>query len=144
MSATILVIAIVAVVVFLFLTRAKQRAKAPSETTPGFYTKIAGISYHQPAAKRCSVGETVELIREPDNPYDRNAVRVCRINGSQLGHLNARLAADLAYRIDRGEVYTATISDITGGMREKPTIGINLHIAEPENIGAVISGTRER
>jgi len=35
----------------------------------------------------CVAGEPMRLICEPDNPYDREAVKVCRLNGEQIGYL---------------------------------------------------------
>jgi HIRAN domain len=66
-------------------------------------TKVVGVSYdndddsssRQTIIATCRIGERVELIREPDIPYDGNAIKVCRANGEQLGHLKRRLAAEI-------------------------------------------------
>ena len=42
----------------------------------------------------------VGLVREPHNPYDRNAVMVANIYGSQVGHIKRELAAAMAYVMD--------------------------------------------
>ncbi|EGW13341.1 Ceruloplasmin [Cricetulus griseus] len=44
--------------------------------------------------------EMVSLQREPNNPYDKNAIRVNNVNGDQVGHLKRDLAAALAYIMD--------------------------------------------
>uniref|UniRef100_A0A8D2Q7B0 Helicase like transcription factor n=1 Tax=Varanus komodoensis TaxID=61221 RepID=A0A8D2Q7B0_VARKO len=44
--------------------------------------------------------EMVALQREPNNPYDRNAVKVNNVNGEQVGHIKKELAACLAYIMD--------------------------------------------
>ena len=97
----------------------------------GFYTKVAGISYgnRQRIVSRCEVGEPLQLMREPDNPKDSNAVKVCRLSGEQLGYLNRELAAEISCRIDSGEHYQATISDLTGGTADHPTRGVNLYVS---------------
>lgn len=44
--------------------------------------------------------EMVALQREPNNPYDKNAIKVNNVNGNQVGHLKKDLAAALAYIMD--------------------------------------------
>lgn len=46
-------------------------------------------------------GEMVGLVREPQNPYDRNAVMVTNIYGNQVGHIKKELAAVMAHVMDR-------------------------------------------
>ncbi|XP_042314519.1 helicase-like transcription factor [Sceloporus undulatus] len=43
----------------------------------------------------------VALQREPNNPYDKNAVKVNNVNGDQVGHIKKELAACLAYIMDQ-------------------------------------------
>lgn len=42
----------------------------------------------------------VSLVRQPQNPYDRNAVMVANVYGSQVGHIKRELAALLANIMD--------------------------------------------
>ncbi len=42
----------------------------------------------------------VTLVREPQNPYDANAIRVDNVNGVQIGHINRELASKLAALTD--------------------------------------------
>ncbi|NXX57749.1 HLTF factor, partial [Scopus umbretta] len=44
--------------------------------------------------------EMVALQREPNNPYDKNAVKVNNVNGDQVGHIKKELAAALAGIMD--------------------------------------------
>ena len=46
-------------------------------------------------------GEYVELVREPNNPYDSNAVRVDNLSGQKVGHIQRELAAALAPIVDQ-------------------------------------------
>ena len=61
-------------------------------------TKVAGVTFdnRQAVLARLSAGETIQLRREPDNPYDPNAISVERLNGQQIGYLNRHMAAELA------------------------------------------------
>ncbi len=55
------------------------------------------------------LGDALELVREPDNPYDRNAVRV-DWRGRKLGYVPRAENEALAWAMDRGERLTARIS----------------------------------
>jgi hypothetical protein len=55
------------------------------------------------------VGEPLALAREPDNPYDSNAVRV-EWQGRKLGYVPRRENAALAWGLDRGTPLRARIS----------------------------------
>jgi len=39
----------------------------------------------------------VGLVREPENPYDANAIRVENIAAEKVGHLNRQLAAQVGF-----------------------------------------------
>lgn len=63
------------------------------------HTKIVGVRYYRGYA---SVGERVLLRREPNNPYDKNAIRVDNVMGQQIGHIGRHMAARLApYMVKR-------------------------------------------
>ncbi|KAF0472323.1 SNF2 family helicase [Gigaspora margarita] len=64
-------------------------------------TKIVGIQYYNGIINK---GEAVTLIREPSNPYDKNAIRVDNIMGVQVGHIPRDVAAALAPLADKGEI----------------------------------------
>lgn len=55
------------------------------------------------------VGDTLELVREPDNPHDPSAVMVAW-NGLKLGYVPRRQNDAVAWALDRGEPVTARIS----------------------------------
>jgi HIRAN domain/SNF2-related domain len=52
-----------------------------------------GIRYYRGVAHP---GEYVTLVREPSNPYDRNAIRVDNMRGEKVGHIKRELAAVLS------------------------------------------------
>lgn len=60
-----------------------------------FQCSIAGVSWHQEAVTQAHVGAHVEVIEEPDNPYDTHARRV-EVDGVVVGHLPRAVAARLA------------------------------------------------
>jgi len=68
------------------------------------------------------------LIREPDNRHDRNAIKVCRRNGQQIGYIMAGMAPRLADQLDSGERMDAVLEEIRGGTRDKPYLGVAIRI----------------
>uniref|UniRef100_A0A3B4Z533 Helicase-like transcription factor n=1 Tax=Stegastes partitus TaxID=144197 RepID=A0A3B4Z533_9TELE len=58
---------------------------------------VVGLRYYTGVVNR---GEMVGLVREPQNPYDRNAVMVANVYGNQVGHIKKELAAAMAYVMD--------------------------------------------
>ncbi len=59
--------------------------------------QIVGIRYYSGVARP---GEYVVLVREPSNPYDRNAIRVDNLRGEKVGHVKATMAMHLAGVMD--------------------------------------------
>ena len=65
---------------------------------------VAGFQYHDGQAvwSRLSVGDSLDLLREPDNPYDRQAVAVYRGN-AKLGYVPRVANTAVSQMMDRGE-----------------------------------------
>lgn len=61
--------------------------------------QIVGIRYYNGVAHP---GEFVTLVREPNNPYDHNAIRVDNLRGQKVGHVKATMAKSLAAIMDNG------------------------------------------
>lgn len=64
--------------------------------TRQFHLRLAGVKHcnedgvkRQSIIKRCTVGEELRLIPEPDNPFDSCAIRVCRLNGETIGYIGS-------------------------------------------------------
>ncbi|NXK20046.1 HLTF factor, partial [Arenaria interpres] len=58
---------------------------------------VVGLRYYTGIVNN---NEMVALQREPNNPYDKNAVKVNNVNGDQVGHIKKELAAALAGIMD--------------------------------------------
>ena len=63
--------------------------------------QCVGIRYYQGVAHP---GEFVTLVREPNNPYDRNAIRVDNMHGQKVGHVNKEAAAKLSRLLDNSRL----------------------------------------
>ena len=72
---------------------------------------LAGFRYAEASQvwSELRIGDPLELVREPDNPHDRNAVRV-DWRGRKLGYVPRAENEALAWAMDRGERVTARIS----------------------------------
>ncbi len=86
-----------------------------------FLTGVAGEaqtnqngSHRQSIIARCNDGYLVQLIREPNNPYDQNAIQVVSPHG-QIGYIKSDVAKGLARDMDRGAIVNARIHKIKSG-----------------------------
>lgn len=48
---------------------------------------IVGEAHYQPAIERCSPGDCVEVMHEPDNPYGKDALAVVTLGGDTIGYV---------------------------------------------------------
>jgi hypothetical protein len=60
-------------------------------------------------------GEPVELVPEPKNKHDSNAIAVMSPRGVQLGYINAERAPYIGGRMARGEDAEAIFQGLDGG-----------------------------
>ncbi|MCK4782870.1 MAG: transposase [Desulfobacteraceae bacterium] len=65
-------------------------------------TKVVGVKFEnrQEIIAKLQKGEHIFLRREPGNHYDKNAIRVERLNGEQIGYLSRHLAGSIASVFD--------------------------------------------
>lgn len=73
-------------------------------------------------------GDRIVLERQPDNPYDPNAIAVVW-QGSDVGFLPKEDAAALAPHLDEGRPYKAQIHELKGGVKNYPSYGVRISIA---------------
>ncbi len=74
---------------------------------------LAGFQYYEGGElwEKMKVGDELTLVREPDNPYDSNAVRV-EWQGHKLGYVPRRDNASVARHLDRGGHVEARVSKL--------------------------------
>lgn len=102
-------------------TKPRQESKAPTPPPPlgaplprGIYfCEVKGVTHNNEdgtsrvaAQQLCSVGDTVNLVPEPNNEHDRNAIRVVLQTGQQIGYISARQASRFAGKVP---LLTATV-----------------------------------
>ena len=110
-----------------------------------FHTKVVGVTFRnddgserQDIIARCKPGDELALSSEPDNRYSDNAVAIyCNLRGwfggvktRQLGYLpeESSVAAEVFEHIEGGGGGEAQITEVTGGTRDTPTMGVNIRI----------------
>lgn len=90
------------------LAPAGERVRLLVQSSP-----LAGSQYHALADHLADmqVGDRLELVREPDNPHDRQAIRV-DWRGRKLGYVPRRENRILAAALDNGEPLLARIVEL--------------------------------
>lgn len=75
---------------------------------------LAGAQYYAVDTlwPRMRIGDALELVREPDNRHDRNAIRV-EWQGQKIGYVPRRANRAVASALDRGDRLVARISRLT-------------------------------
>jgi single-stranded-DNA-specific exonuclease len=98
-------------------------------------TRVVGVSYdnRQAVVALLTQWEQIYLIREPDNAFDANAVKVQRWDHQQFGYLNRELAKILAPRMDRlGRPIKGTVIRLIGGYSSASSLGVEVRFRMPE------------
>lgn len=101
----------------------KQRQESKAVKTPAssdahlprgiYFCEVKGVTHPNDdgtsriaAQLLCSIGETVNLVPEPNNEHDRNAIRVALQSGQQIGYISSRQAARFSGKV---HLLTATV-----------------------------------
>ena len=73
----------------------------------------AGLRYHEAKAvwEEMQVGDSLTLVREPENPYDTRAVRV-EWQGHKLGYIPRTENEAVARQMDRGNPLQARLTKL--------------------------------
>lgn len=98
--------------------------------------RVAGVSFYQEALGRCSTGEAVRFVHEPDNPHDETALRVVSNVGEAIGYLPRGSWVHHAIH-ERGRGVSAVIASI--GMSRACILGAQLSVAICDDEPAVAS-----
>jgi len=117
-----------------------------------FYTKVAGVSKknangssRQKIIEECVwKGHPLDLIPEPNNPYDKNAVGVWWSNDRQIGYLSAEVAEEISGEIAAGTPVSAVVTDVTGGDEDRRTRGVNILIRIGADAEAAIAVSAQK
>lgn len=105
-----------------------------------FVTKVVGVSFcddypnniYAIAKDVALMTAACQLVREPNNQHDGNAIRV-DVNGSTLGHLPRLISLILAPKIDRGERWIASVHSIIVSQENVNQPGLKINVWREEN-----------
>lgn len=118
----------------------------PRKKMRSFYTKVVGVTFNnddgsgrQEIIRRyCKPGGDLIMAAEPNNPCADHAVAIYvvkrgwfgRTKQYQIGYLsdNSGAAQRVFDHAMGGGAAAVEISDVTGGTRDKPNIGVNIEI----------------
>lgn len=108
------------------LYREKHTGSSSIADADMFYSKLVGVTFgdRQKVIVTLTEGEQLKLMREPDNPYDSNAIRAITSAGYDAGHIRREIAAEIAPLIDAGIPYHCYVTAVTGG--GKYSYGVNV------------------
>jgi hypothetical protein len=92
-------------------------------------TLAAGLRHYEAKAvwNRMQPGDPLELVREPANPHDQNAVRV-DWDGHVLGYLPQADNADVARQLDRGQSLKARIVKLAKYRNHRRKLEVEIYI----------------
>lgn len=121
--------ALLLLIILLALCRTrKNAAKQPRKVT----TNLAGVTKSnasgtpiQQILRTVTAGREICLVREPQNPYDPNAIAVY-YGSAGIGYIKAELARELAPLIDSGAVIHAKVVRVTGGRNRGCTVELTI------------------
>jgi hypothetical protein len=77
-------------------------APPPQRNLPEACFEVVGWSWNKQNTRAPAAGDSLVLVRQPDNPKDANALLVRNSAGDKLGFLPAALAARLSPELDGG------------------------------------------
>jgi single-stranded-DNA-specific exonuclease len=106
-----------------------------------FFTKVVGVSFgqRQSIAAGLEAGAQLELVRDPSNEKDANAIEV-RYGRLQVGFIRREIAKRIAPNIDAGDRYTAEVGDVTGGGPDRH-VGVNIRVRRHRRVPLRAAGS---
>ena len=113
----------------VFPAQAEPSGPQPSVRLLVQSSALAGFRYAEAAAvwPDLATGDALELVREPDNPHDANAVRV-EWRGRKLGYVPRSENGALAWAMDRGEALRARVSRVAEHRNPRRRIEFEVYI----------------
>lgn len=107
-------------------------------------TKIAGVTHDDPSTgvnrqalirKHVRPGMELTPEAEPDNPYDPGAVGLWYrarfglfMRDVHIGYITRTHSAYVAEKLRAGKRVTVTVTQVTGGSQDRPTMGVSIVI----------------
>lgn len=104
-------------------------------------TQMRGTGLFGPMALKLFLsarpGQPLVLLREPENPADRNAVICCDAHGVSMGYVARQAAAVIAPDMDQGFLWRAKVTGMP--QRRRSCIRIKLWREEPGSMETIMA-----
>lgn len=130
----------------------KQNAADSGNT---YFSKLVGVTFQNANGESrqqiirslsksglLDAGAILQVVREPNNVYDPNAVAIYTPDGQQLGYLNRKDAAYVTQALDAGDKCQVISNGITGGINGN-VYGVNITIKVEESAAIKNSASKE-
>ncbi len=84
---------------------------------PSFYIKVVGVTFEnrQRVIRKLNLGDKLQFVLEPTNPYDRYAIKIVTMDGQDIGYVSKDYNQNIFLQMSLGVKFDLTISSITGG-----------------------------
>jgi hypothetical protein len=126
---------------YLRIREEKLQERLRDRIERSFNFVIAGLSHedrYSRVIQYCHEGDEINLQREPNHPYDANAIRILAPGGHEIGFVPRYFAEEMACLLDEGKPYVARCTKILGG-KMGPAPVVDVHIYGKD---ATLSGLR--
>lgn len=77
-------------------------------------TNVAGVTFYDTDFSLISVKSIVNIIPEPNNEYDNNALKVL-IDGNHVGYINKDINKGISKKIEEGYTIKSKVKSVIGG-----------------------------
>ncbi|HEY7658339.1 MAG TPA: HIRAN domain-containing protein [Burkholderiales bacterium] len=130
-----------ALAAFLFAVASSASAPAAEVVIVVQRSPLAGFRHYHGAEvlRDLRPGERLELVREPENPHDPNAVRV-EWRGVTLGYVPRRENSAVARQMDRGTALEARLGSLR--QNRNRSVRIELEVVAPLPDAGAATGNR--
>lgn len=93
-----------------------------------FHTKVVGSTFcgGQELLKMIEPGQKVQLVPEPDNKYDKNAIQIYISDNDRLGYIPKETAPIIHEEWSKQRILKVEVAEITG--KGKANLGANLKV----------------
>lgn len=96
-----------------------------------YFTKLSGTSFRQDEIKKLTQKSKLRLVPRPDNEFDQFAVEVQALlkdGWTQIGWIPKGKNVDIAMLLGEGGKVDISLSSVTGGTDDHPTMGVNVAV----------------
>lgn len=115
------------------IRKTEYRNELKKPTDP-IITKVVGVTFddRQDVISNIRVGEFLELVPEPENQYDENAIKVVKKSGEQIGYLSRSIAKETQWFFTVSLLSRrAKVMKIVGDKSKDHSLGIIIEIYPP-------------